>query len=208
MPTQMRKRDGLQRSPGDPAIRDALIARLNERHSGGDTLIVHELGVLQGQSRVDIAVINGSIHGYEIKSDRDTLNRLPGQVASFSQVLDFVTIVTSRRHLAEVRKEVPRWWGIEVVRGSQQQLVIKQVRQARRSPGCDPAAVVQLLWRDEALDLLKRHDIAKGMQTKPRRVLWNTLAKALPPERLGEAVRLALMQRSDWRDAKSYVRPS
>jgi len=41
-----------------------------------DTLIVEELGLCQGIARVDLAVVNGSVHRYEIKSESDTLTRL------------------------------------------------------------------------------------------------------------------------------------
>jgi hypothetical protein len=46
-----------------------------------DTRIVEEMGVWSGSVRIDIAIINGSLSGYELKSDRDTLDRLPHQLA-------------------------------------------------------------------------------------------------------------------------------
>ncbi len=38
-----------------------------------DTKVIDEMGLNQGSSIIDIAVINGSMMGYEIKSDHDTL---------------------------------------------------------------------------------------------------------------------------------------
>ena len=72
---------------------------------GGDaqndpqTLIVEELGIRQGAARVDVAVVNGSLHGYEIKSARDTLERLPKQSELYSSVFDTITLVTAENHL-------------------------------------------------------------------------------------------------------------
>ena len=37
------------------------------------TKIVEELGLSEGAFKIDIAVINGSLIGYEIKSEEDTL---------------------------------------------------------------------------------------------------------------------------------------
>ena len=42
-----------------------------------NTVFLEELGLCQGDARVDYAVINGAMNGYEIKSDRDKLVRLP-----------------------------------------------------------------------------------------------------------------------------------
>ena len=55
-------------SDKDAAIRPVLLANLQQR-SGPGTLIVEELGLCEGAVRIDVAAINGSIHGYEIKSD-------------------------------------------------------------------------------------------------------------------------------------------
>ena len=39
-------------------------------------LLIHELGVCAGLARVDIALVNGSLHGFEIKSE--ALKSVPG----------------------------------------------------------------------------------------------------------------------------------
>ena len=64
----------------DCDIRKALRKRLEEAHKGeSGTRIVEEFGLCQGRARIDVAVFNGFINGFEIKSARDTLKRLPGQ---------------------------------------------------------------------------------------------------------------------------------
>src|SRR3954469_15133629 len=104
----------------DIDARRALRQEVKRRHQGEtDTLVVEELGVCQGVARVDFAVINGSIHGYEIKSERDTLVRLPAQSDAYSRALEFVTIVAAQNHLHKVVEAIPDWWGIwTVIRGS------------------------------------------------------------------------------------------
>src|SRR5262245_26146770 len=60
---------------GDAEIRHALRAYLRARYADKPgTAILDELAICRGQVRVDLAVVNGSVHGYEIKSDRDTLD--------------------------------------------------------------------------------------------------------------------------------------
>ena len=64
----------------DSDIRKSLYNNILKKHEdASDTIVLNELGLLQGACRVDIAVVNGSLHGYEIKSEADTLDRLPYQ---------------------------------------------------------------------------------------------------------------------------------
>jgi hypothetical protein len=85
-------------------LRDTNIRRPLKRHladvhaKDADTRIVDELGLRQGAVRVDVAVINGALHGYEIKSDVDTLQRLSSQVETYSDVLDEAALVTTVEH--------------------------------------------------------------------------------------------------------------
>lgn len=80
------------------------------------TKIIDEMGVLNGSSKVDVAVINGKLHGYEIKSERDTLDRLPLQSKYYNTVFDKMTIVCSDKYLKKVETIIPKWWGILEVR--------------------------------------------------------------------------------------------
>jgi hypothetical protein len=184
----------------DSDIREALHSRLEARHRhDGETRIVDELGVLMNNSRVDVAVINGKLEGFEIKSDRDRLARLPRQAEDYGRVFDRMTVVCCERHVAGALLCVPSWWGVEIARASNGKPRIVRVRPPRANPGVEPGAVVQLLWRDEAMDELERLDKADGLRSKPRRVLWKALAEALPPRTLRTVVRERLRARKDWR---------
>lgn len=186
----------------DRDIRAVLHSRLEDRHKDDpETRIVDELGVLMGVCRVDVAVINGKLEGFEIKSERDRLARLPRQAEAYGRVFDRMTIVCSERHALGVAACVPDWWGIEVVRAVNELPRIVRTRAAKANPGVDPSAVVQLLWREEVIDELKRVDQADGLRSKPRRILWDALAEALPPRRLRAVVRDRLRAREDWRVA-------
>lgn len=97
----------------DIDIRRALRLEMLRLHGDeSDTRIVEELGLCQGIARVDLAVVNGSVHGYEIKSEHDTLARLPSQTDVYNRALDFVTIVTAPAHAEKIGDIVPPWWGV------------------------------------------------------------------------------------------------
>src|SRR5258708_25750888 len=86
----------------DRVIRTALLEELWETHrQEPEVRIIEELGITHGATRVDIAVVNGSIHGYELKNELATLRRLPQQMRIYNSLLDQVTLVVERNHLFE-----------------------------------------------------------------------------------------------------------
>jgi hypothetical protein len=171
-----------------------------------DTRIVEELGLCQGIARVDLAVVNGTIHGYEIKRERDTLARLPGQAEVYNRVLDYVTVVTAPTHADNIRKAVPEWWGIWTVQNDQGGIRLEPLRDSARNPDVSAFALAQLLWRDEALQALADRGLAAGMRSKTRQSIWRRLASELTLEYLGRVVRERIKSRnSNWRSLEPPV---
>ena len=190
-------------------IRLALLAKTQEMHSDQpDTLIRQELGLCQGFARVDLAVVNGKIHGYEIKSEQDTLARLPSQAEIYNKSLDLVTIVAAPTHANKITSHaaVPPWWGIWSAVSDGRGVQLEIVREPSENPDIDPFALAQLLWRDEALQALADHDLASGMRSKPRGELWRRLASELTIDELGWIVRDRLKHRLT--NCRSFVPPA
>jgi hypothetical protein len=183
-------------------IRRELTSQLHGLHKDEpDTLVLQELGVCEGRARVDVAVLNGSIQGFEIKSPDDSLARLPQQSEWYGRVFDCVTLVYSGRKDSTVISNVPEWWGLcraESVGGT---CVLTEVRRAAQNPDQDPYHLAQLLWREESLVILEERELAKGIRSKPREVLWRRLSEALPIDELKELVRERLKARVGWRDS-------
>ncbi len=187
----------------DRDIRSCLLAQLRAEHQGEeDTLILDELGVLQGAARVDMAVINGALAAWEIKSERDTLRRFAGQADAYGKVFDYVTLVAAPAHVAKVKASLPRWWGVCVaVRNETGEVVIQQRRAPRRNTKTNSRALAELLWRDEALTILEARGLDAGLRSKPRRAMWSALAEQLSATDLAAEVRAALKARRSWRAA-------
>ena len=164
------------------------------------TRIVDELGLRHGIARVDIAVVNGIIHGYELKSDKDNLKRLPHQIQIYSSVLDKVTLVVGIRHAHEATKLVPDWWGIKIAKvGSRGAFEFESYRTARANPSLDPLSVCKLLWRDEALTLLAELGEAERVRYKARALVYARLAEVADLASIQERVRHQLKCRTTWR---------
>src|SRR3990167_10801492 len=101
----------------DASIRVVLRENLKDNYQNDpETAIFEELGVAHGAARVDIAVVNGIMHGYEVKSDLDTLRRLPEQIEVYNSVFDKMTLVVGKSHLYEAIKIIPDWWGVVVAK--------------------------------------------------------------------------------------------
>lgn len=185
----------------DIDIRRELLREMNRLHDGDiDTLIMPELGLCQGLARVDLAVVNGSIHGYEIKSEQDTLARLPGQADIYSRALEFVTIIASPSHAKKIEDIIPSWWGIWAAFQREDRVQLEILKEACPNPKIDPFALAQLLWREEALEALTDRGLAAGLRSKPRVELWRRLASQLTIEELGDTVRACLKRRgATWR---------
>ncbi|MBN9683630.1 sce7726 family protein [Corallococcus sp. NCSPR001] len=185
----------------DIDVRNALHAKvLDEHHGDPNTLVLDELGLWYGVARVDIAVVNGRMHGFEIKSDRDTLDRLPEQARIYGRVLDRVTVVVGHIHAEAVRHIIPEWWGIKVAtRGPRGAVHFADLRAPTMNPAVDPVAVAALLWREELLEILDGMGAARGLRGKSRDVLSRRLVELLPLDDLRATVRARLKVRPLWR---------
>ncbi len=192
----------------DKTIRSAFREDLTRIHGkDSNAIIIDELGITHGTARVDVAVLDGSIQGYELKSDSDTLNRLPEQMRVYNTVLDRITLVVGKTHLLAAINMIPEWWGITLAKPSASDGVIRffSVRDADENPEQDTTAMVSLLWRGEALRILEENNCADGIRSKPRAELYNRLAELFDRETLREKVRECLAAREGWRSGKPHT---
>lgn len=156
-----------------------------------DTLLVEELGILQGRVFIDLATVGEDFHGYEIKSAADTIKRLPRQIEAYSAVLDFATVVLAERHLDKALRLLPPWWGVLLVEGA----LLAEHRPALRNPEIQTRALVEILWSGEALDLLDARGQGAGMKKKARRYRWDALCEVYAQDELRLIVREILTMR-------------
>lgn len=172
-----------------------------------DTRIVEEMGVWSGSVRVDLAVINGELAGFELKSDSDTLQRLPVQADVYSRVFDQVTLVVGRRHAEKASDIIPNWWGVMVAEQTDNGVTLEHHKCGSRNPSPDPSLIAGLLWKEEALEVLEAHGLATGWRSKPAKAIHQRLAQELSFSDLGDEVRQALKSRIAWlRQPVSYMR--
>jgi hypothetical protein len=191
----------------DRDIRVALHEYLKQAHLGEpDTLILDELELSQGNARVDVAVINGSLSGYEIKSERDTLDRLPHQRDAYCQCFDMLTIVLANKHIKKALITIPAWWGILEAILTEGKVRLVWYRRPKKNKIISNDALVRFLWKDEALKILTDLGIIENARGKTRRDLWAILLSSVSEKSLREKVREKLKTRGDWRSGVSPFR--
>ena len=192
----------------DRDIRKALLASLRSEHADDpSTLILQELAVCDGSARVDVAVLNGSLSGFEIKSERDSLSRLESQIENYARCFDALTLVAPARHLNHASAILPPWWGlIEVTPESAGVWELKVWRRPKDNKGIEAFSISGLLWRQEILTILERHGLDKGVRTKPMRVARERLVAGLSVQAIREEVRLAMKARGEWRSGPTPFR--
>jgi hypothetical protein len=147
--------------------------------------------VPQSNARADVALIGTTIDGFEIKTERDSLKRLPRQADAYTRVFDRCHVVLAYRHVDRALEILPPWWGVRVIDDG---LTFMTLRPAEPNPSVDPETLVRLLWRDEAYtalcDLGTNPDQCAG-----RFRLWELLLALLDVEGIKRVVREALLLR-------------
>lgn len=169
----------------DPEIRALLYPLLT------DGVYVDELPT--GNTRADVVHITEHfMHGYEVKGDRDTLQRVPNQLRCYAGAYDFVTFVVTEKHVPKLLPLLPAWVGVLVVSADG----MRPYRPAAYNATVERAPVAALLLLEEvkqfllALGLtgvstLRGRDIAHLLRTNNR----------IPLARLAQYVRERLIAR-------------
>jgi hypothetical protein len=141
------------------------------RHSLRTATVLSE--VRARASKADLVIINGTATAYEIKSERDSLSRLPSQLNDYRSVFASVTVVTSPRQTDAVLRLVPDDVGVLALSS---RLRLQVVREAENLPErIDPTALMETLRSSEAAQVLERIGIEPP--NVPNTRLWSELRK-------------------------------
>jgi len=177
----------------------AVEARLRWQHCRRRTVYRREWSIGVGSTRIDVAAINGSITGCEIKSAQDNFGRLASQVRLYSAVLDTAVLVVEGQAATDrAARVLPGWWGIWSACQSPNGADLQVVRTPGPNPAPEPLAIAQLLWRDEAFGVLEHSGLSAGLRKATRWRLWEVLAEQLTLPVLQREVREVIKARPGW----------
>lgn len=178
----------------DPAIRSVLRRTELLKYTPPYSKIVEEMRLPVAGARIDIAVINGALHGYEIKGASDTLQRLPNQIKAYSLVFDYLTIVTEEKYCKKILGMIPDWVGVAICSDKENDVEISSIRQSALNENKDGFYVAKILWKEELMQILESHKI-KFYKSDRCWTLCETMAKNLDINTLSCSVREILKAR-------------
>jgi hypothetical protein len=84
-------------------IKAAVIDKLFNAEALIDAVLINEMVIANSSRRADLVVANGKLHAFEIKSDLDSLRRLAGQLETYLQRFDKVTVVSTPKFVEKIK---------------------------------------------------------------------------------------------------------
>ena len=101
---------------------------------------------------------------------------------------------------------VPEWWGVKLAHvGPRGAIHFADARRPRDNASVDIQAIAGLLWRDEALDLLRDIDTIRGFRSKPRAAIYSRIAEVADIDIVRSRVRQQLISRTNWRSGERQM---
>ncbi|OYD41175.1 sce7726 family protein [Sphingobacterium cellulitidis] len=183
----------------DPEIRQVFKnIELKKYLNDSNCKVIDELDLSVAKARIDIAVLNGSMYGYEIKSASDTLNRLQSQVDAYSKIFDYLSIITEEKYIKKIQSTIPNWIGIYLCEEESNKCTIKRIRAPKKNKLKEGFYLAKLLWREELIDCLNIYNIPFNKKDR-NWILCEIISNNLNIDTLSDYVRESIKLRSKWR---------
>lgn len=183
----------------DTDVRQALVGAVARRVGGQPHVLVPEVDVRWNTpARLDALLVADRISGFEIKSDVDSLTRLPRQIEAYGAVVERAVLVVGDRHLAAGTAAVPAWWTIWGARLRDDEVVIREVRRGRLNPDVNPLAVTSFMSRDDLSRALRARGFTR-LSTYNVDELRQLLASNVSARETVRLARTAMLGNAGWR---------
>lgn len=179
---------------GDKEIRHFLKLRL-ARSIPAPRAILEELRVHNGNAIADIVTIHNDSHCYEIKSDKDSVERVQRQAQFYDVAFRRVTLVTTARHLERALIFAPSHWGILIAKATQGRVVFTHVRSARLNERFTKQLALLTLWRSELATLAEPIAVS-SLAKLSRKTLAELLSESLSTAKVSQEIGRQLVSRS------------
>jgi hypothetical protein len=87
----------------EAAVKAQVLSHIRQASGRRKPILTAELTLGTSGTRADVAVLaDAELIGLEIKTERDSLRRLPAQLEAYSRYFDHVVVVTAPCHFAEL----------------------------------------------------------------------------------------------------------
>ena len=142
-------------------------------------LALEEYQLAKGKSRIDILVINkGKFIGYEIKSDFDTLTRLPNQSKVYNKICNEMYLCIGEKLCDKALSKIPDWWGVVKFFKKNGKLSKKQIRHPKQNKqNFCLKYISNFLWRDECLKFCESLGLEGKFKYAPKYEIVNYICE-------------------------------
>lgn len=170
------------------------------------SMIINELMV--GESIADVSVITEKkVSLFEIKSDMDSLVRLPKQVMDYDSVGDYCSLVTTDTFLQKIQGQslVPDNWGIIKASSINGKVILESIRQPVYSPEVNPDYLAHSLWSNELIEHLEDINNLHGVKSKNNCHKRQRLIENTTINELKRMYRNSHLKRGNWRNNDTII---
>lgn len=122
------------------------------RHSLRTATLISELRA--NSSKADVVILNGTSCVYEIKTELDSLNRLPSQLDDYSKIFDKIYVVTHEKFLGILEESLNCNIGI-ICLSEKYQLSEKRPAMSNKQ-NVDPVCIFNSLRKSEYTNIIRR----------------------------------------------------
>lgn len=193
----------------DKDMREPLFDYLDEYY--GKIRIFEEK--ITGGFRADvIGIIDGSVLGFEIKSDGDSYTRLKTQTADYDRLCDYNYLVVGKTHRKHAASHIPDHWGLLCVFDEGKGETVECIRPPALNPGASLKKQMELLWRPELCRLQEWNGLPAYKQ-KSKLFVRELIVEKVPKEVLKRQMTDLLFERDydlllkEIEEARSIRRP-
>jgi hypothetical protein len=177
-------------STAEARMKAAVIDRLfSGSLVNADSVLVSEMAIANWTRRADIVLANGKLWAFELKSESDSLARLPGQLEAFSYYFERLVVVVAARFERSARAMLTDGVGLWV---EEQDGILKERVRSKILPLAKDAAI-SLMTATELRRLLSCNGVPR-LKEAPRQKL-ESVAMGLPALDLANAARDAVKRR-------------
>lgn len=136
------------------------------KHSINSSVAFDELVV--GSCKADLVIINDTSTVYEIKTELDSLERLERQIKSYSEIFEYIYIVTCEKYIQKVLEIIPHYIGIMILTD---RYTLRTVKKAQSNiANIKSSKVFDMLRKSEYLDVIK--SIYKDVPDVPNTMIY------------------------------------
>jgi hypothetical protein len=123
------------------------------RHSLNTATLLTEVAV--SECKADLVLANGTTVAYEIKTELDSLDRLPAQLQAYTHAFDRVYVVTHEKSAEQLTQTLPSGIGVIALTG---RYTLTETRQAApNQERINGSIVFDVLRRAEYTSVIRRH---------------------------------------------------